>query len=82
MFDAPPPTPRDWFVSFVSLVDAQDRPTYDVLRMMVDTGAVFRAGTTEVVACIVQFAVEGADKRVAEAVEAALFELKAKGRRA
>ena len=52
--------------------DAKKKPAYDAWLYMADSGTVFRAGTTEVVADVIQFGVECADKPLGLALSGVL----------
>jgi hypothetical protein len=54
------------------LLDDEGARAYDVLLYMGDSGTVFEAGSTEVVADIVQCGIQGVDQDLATALETAL----------
>jgi hypothetical protein len=56
----------------VDLADGSGKVAYTALRYAVDSGTVFAAGTTRVVADIIQFGLECEDDRLREALELAL----------
>jgi hypothetical protein len=58
------------FLEIREIVDASGQPAYDVFLYMVDSGTIFRAGTTEVVADVIQCGLECADEALEEALEA------------
>ena len=60
------------FVELWELAGAEGQAGYDAWRCMVDSGTVFRAGTTQVVAEIIQFGAESKDELLAEALDAVL----------
>lgn len=66
------------FLGFCSLwrvVDG-DRHLYDVWLYMVDSGAIYRANTTDIVAEIIQFGLECEDEEVRMALGPAMVEAK------
>ncbi len=69
------------FVELWELADADGVVRYDAWRCMTDSGTVFRAGTTKVVATIEQFGAEADDAALVAALDAALRRPKAAGKR-
>ncbi|MFO0758886.1 MAG: hypothetical protein U0359_20505 [Byssovorax sp.] len=60
------------FLEVCSIVDEAGKPAYDAYLYMVDSGTIFRAGTTEVAAEIIQMGMECDDDDLGEALDAAL----------
>jgi hypothetical protein len=57
------------FLEIREIVDAEGKPAYDAYLYMADSGTVFRAGTTEIVAEIIQFGLECDDPELEAALE-------------
>ncbi len=60
------------FLELCELLDGAGTPAYDAVLYMVDSGTIFRAGTTDVVAQIVQCGIECADPSLEKELEVAL----------
>ncbi|HSD86304.1 MAG TPA: hypothetical protein VLB44_02275 [Kofleriaceae bacterium] len=60
------------FVELWEIADDAGKPAFDAWRCMVDSGTVFRAGTTKVIAEIVQFGAESRDPHLELALDAVL----------
>ena len=73
--DAHPDGQRQSFKGFVEireLVDSEGTPAFDAYLYMVDSGTIFRTGTTDVVAEVIQCGVECDDPALEQALEAVL----------
>jgi hypothetical protein len=64
----PKDTPESFrgFVTIVELQDKTGKPAFDAVLVKVDSGTIFRAGTTRVVADVIQGGVEGRSQRALE----------------
>lgn len=60
------------FLKIREIADAEGKPAYDAFEYMVDSGAIFRAGTTDVVAEVIQFGLECEDPALKEALQVVL----------
>jgi hypothetical protein len=57
------------FLEIREIVDTSGQPAYDAFLYMVDSGTIFRAGTTEEVADVIQCGLECDDEALEEALE-------------
>jgi hypothetical protein len=69
---------RPSFLELRFIVDADGKPAYDAWLYMVDSGTIFKAGTEEVVAEIIQFGLETEDRVLRLALPPALEDKPAK----
>ncbi len=60
------------FVKLLTLVEASGKPVYDAWIYMTDSGSIYRAGTTELVAEIIQLGVECNDPRLRDGLRLVL----------
>jgi hypothetical protein len=67
-------TPEDFFLSIAEIVDQDGKHAFDLFSVMVDSGAVYRAGTTELATPIAQLGFDTKDRRLADALHQAVHE--------
>jgi len=66
--------PSDWFLSILEVSDGGGHLLYEVFDIMSDSGTVFRAGTCEEVAAIIQGGVQCGDRALGEALAVSLHD--------
>ena len=73
--DAHPGGQRQSFLGFLritEIADTKDKHTYDAYEYIVDSGEIFKAGSTDVVAEVLQFGLECQDPAWKEALQVVL----------